>query len=131
MRNHGLKKEHPEYEVPFPVKTKRWESISLQGPPDDHTVLFSNDQLGEPPRAFRTNYSWIPFPYLLELFFFFLDFLFQRTSGTFCILTLTAQIFSQFFQFLFQSSTLTTNESIQYKTKLFKEGSKHLELWKS
>lgn len=31
MRNHGLKKEHPEYEVPSPVKTKRQEKYFPPG----------------------------------------------------------------------------------------------------
>lgn len=49
-----------------------------------------------------------PSSYLLKRLFFFLGFLFQRTLGTFCVLPLTTQIFSQLFQFLFQCSTLMT-----------------------
>lgn len=64
-----------------------------------------------------------PSSYLLKRLFFFLGFLFQRTLGTFCVLPLTTQIFSQLFQFLFQCSTLTTNKNVQYKTGLFKERS--------
>ena len=56
-------------------------------------------------------------PYLLKLFSFFLEFLFQRTSGTFCILSIPAQSFSQFVQFVFQCSVLTANKKAQYKTK--------------
>lgn len=72
-----------------------------------------------------------PSSYLLKRLFFFLGFLFQRTLGTFCVLPLTTQIFSQLFQFLFQCSTLTTNKNVQYKTGLFKERSNILNFQKN